>query len=178
MGNLKAWYVLGIVALLALMVGVMYVNYSNKEVVLRQQIVAKQKANEAVYDNTWKIIKQTAQVTDRYEKGFKEIYSALMEGRYKGERGDMLLKFVNEANPQFDSSVYTKLQNSIEGQRNVWTDNQKMLIDLKREHDTLLTVIPACWFVGGRPRIDIVIVTSERTDKAFSTGKDNDTNLF
>lgn len=161
-----------------LFVGLMYAGYHNKEVALRKAIEAKQKANEAVYDEVWKVIKQNAQVTDKYEKGFEKIYSSLMEGRYGNARGGSLLSFINEANPQFDSAVYTRLQNAIEGQRAKFTENQKLLVDLKREHETLLVSFPAKIFVGSRDSVDIVVVTSGKTDKTFATGQENDVNVF
>lgn len=41
----------------------MYASYNNQEVRLRHQIEAQQKKNEAVFDNTWKIIQQQAGVS-------------------------------------------------------------------------------------------------------------------
>jgi len=41
-----------------------------------------------------------------------------------------------------------------------------------------LRVRDTSWFVGGRGKIDVQIVTSTRAEAAFETGKDDDTDLF
>ena len=47
---------------------------------------------------------------------------------------------------------------------------QKELIDLKREHDLLLTRFPSNIFLAmlGKSKIDITVVTSTKTEKVFS----------
>jgi hypothetical protein len=71
--------------------------------------------------------------------------------------------------------------NTITAARNTWTTNQTALLDFKREHDNLIDTQPSRFFVhtlGGKDKIDVVIVTSSRTDNAFQTGQDNDTDVF
>jgi hypothetical protein len=174
-------YVLGVlgavVVVTAVVVASMYFSYSNKEVTLRQQIKAQQTTIETVFDNTWKIISQKAQVADKYKDAFATIYPKLMEGRYSSNRGGAMWSWIQEQNPNFDTSLYASLSNAIEGQRTIFTESQKTLIDLKREHDTLRGTVPGKWFVGSRPEAMIVVVTSTRTEGAFKTGKDDDTNL-
>ena len=133
----------GVVGLLSsfLVFSGMYASYTNGEVRLRNQLAAQQEANKAVFDNTWKILQQQAGVTNEYKESFKEIYPKLMEGRYA--EGGQMMKWVQEANPQFDTSLYKTLMNSIEAQRTNFTREQRKLIDLKREHDNLLQTIPS-----------------------------------
>ena len=45
------------------------VSVYNTHIDLKNQIEAKQKANEAIFDNTWKKINQTVQVSDKYKDG-------------------------------------------------------------------------------------------------------------
>jgi hypothetical protein len=177
----KGWIVAGTVAAIVVVAVVsvvgMYFSYSNQEVALRQQVKAQQTAIEAVFDNTWKIISQKAQVADKYKKAFAQIYPKLMEGRYGTSRGGAMWSWIQEQNPTFDTSLYASLSNAIEAQRTIFTDAQIRLVDLKREHDTLRGTYPARWFVGNRPEIVIAIVTSTRTGKAFATGKDDDVSV-
>lgn len=162
---------------IGLVIFLMYASYSNAEVRLRNQVLAQQKNNEAVFDNTWKIIQQQAGVTSEHKDSFRAIYTDIMNARYS--KGDgTLMKFIKESNPNFDSSLFKKLMTSIEAQRTVFTREQTKLIDLKREHDNLLQTIPSSFFVGGRPAIDIKIVTSGKTTQSFATGEDNDVDLF
>jgi len=180
--RMKLWQMISltiaaIVVVVVACVAIMYFSYSNQEVSLRQQIGAQQTAITAVFDNTWKIINQKAQVADKYKKAFAKIYPKLMEGRYGNQRGGALMSWITEQNPTFDTSLYTSLSNAIEGQRTIFTDAQKTLIDLKREHDTLRKTYPAKWFVGSRPEVLIVVVTSTKTEGVFKTGKDDDVQL-
>jgi len=158
----------------------MYFTISNHEVQLRNSILAQQKANTVVFDNTWKIIKQQAGVTDQYKDSFKEIYTQIFSERYgtQNERAGALMSWITEQNPQFDTKLYSQLMTSIEAQRTIFTTNQKKLIDLKREHDTYLEVFPNWLFIGGRSKINIKIVTSEKTEQVFQEGQENDINLF
>jgi len=170
---------IGVISVVAIaLVGfLMYASYSNAEVRLRNQVLAAQKNNEAVFDNTWKIIQQQAGVTSEHKEAFRSIYKDIMDARYSKD-GNTLTKFVMESNPNFDQSLFAKLMTSIEAQRTIFTREQTKLIDLKREHDNLLQTIPSSFFVGGRPAIDIKIVTSGKTNQSFATGEDNDVDLF
>src|SRR3989338_395317 len=169
--------VLSLVAML-LVGGGMYWSYSNSEVRLRNEAAAKQKKLTVVYDAVWKILQQKAGVSSQYAKDFKEFYPTLMEGRYGNERGGALMSWVSEHNPQFDISLYKDLMRSIEAERTKFAREQSRLIDIKREHDNVRLTIPSSIFVGGRPEIQMQLVTSTKTDEVFATGKENDIDLF
>ena len=49
---------------------------------------------------------------------------------------------------------------------------------MKREHDNQSTTFPGSFIVGGRPEIEVTIVTSTRAEENFRTGKDDDTTVF
>ena len=157
--------------------GLMYISYNNQEVRLRNALTAQQRNNEAVFDNTWKILKQQAGVTDQHKEAFRQIYSEVMHARYDSGGGNMM-KWIQEQNPQFDSSLFGRLMTSIEAQRTIFTREQQKLIDLKREHDNLLATLPSSFFVGSRPAIEIVVVTSGRTAQTFDSGQEDDIDLF
>jgi hypothetical protein len=155
----------------------MYTSYNNSEVRLRNQVVAQQKVNETVFDNTWKILQQQAGVANEHKNAFKDIYGDLMHGRYDNGGGEMM-KWVQEHNPQFDGRLYQQLMTSIEAQRTIFTREQAKLIDLKREHDNLRQTIPSNLFVGSRAAVEIKVVTSDKTDQTFQTGQENNVDLF
>lgn len=169
---------LGSVLLVGILLAVAFVSLNNKDRTLRNAIKAKESSREAVFDETWKTIQQVAQVSDKYSKDFKEIYPKLMEGRYGKENGNLLLKFVTESNPNFDTSLYSKLINVIEVQRAQFTTSQKQIIDLKREHDNLLDTFPGSLLITNREKVEIKIITSTRTKEVMETGKDDNVNLF
>lgn len=164
---------------LALLVGLLWVNANNNEVALRNQIAAQQKANELVFDTMWRIIKEQAQVADAYKTSFYKGFKDIIAARYEKDRGGALMSMITEANPNFDTSLFGKLMTSIEGQRTSFLRNQKRLLDIKAEHDNLRQKFPGNLFVGSRPAIDVVVVSSDKADAAFKSGRDNDdTPLF
>jgi hypothetical protein len=125
----------------------------------------------------WKILKTQAGVAEKYSKDFKEIYPSLIEGRYSNGGGQMM-QWVQEHNPEFDTSLYNKLMNSIEAQREGYFVQQKKLIDIKRTHDNLLMTAPSSWFVGNRAVLEINIIKSAKTKAVYETGEENDIELF
>lgn len=155
----------------------MNISYNNTAISLENQAKAQQNVNKTVYDTVWKTIKQKAQLSDKYESQFKNVYVDIMQER-KYEKGGQMWKFVAESNPQFDSSLLLDLANTIEGQRIRFETSQKMLIDIKREHDNLRQKFPSSMFVGGRPELKIDVVTSEKTKQIFSTCEENDIDIF
>lgn len=156
------------------------ISFHNQETGLRTQYEAKIDANHADYDALWKIISQTAQVPAQYKADFAEVYGKIMEARYPEEAGGTLMRWIQEQNPQFDSSLYAKVQTVVESQRTSFANRQKELRDVKREHDKLVRQFPGAIFASflGREELEAVVVTSDRTEEAFTTGTDNDTALF
>jgi len=178
-GNVKVVIVVSII--LAILVGgyfLMKISYSNKEITLRNRSDAQQDICKLVYDETWKIIKQKAQVADQYKTAFREIFPELMEGRYGDQRGGALLSFIHESNPEFDVSIYKEISSSIEAQRHKFTGAQSMLRDIKRVHDDLRLRFPSSHFVGDRRELEIKLITSTKTEKIFEEGKEDDISIF
>ena len=176
-GTMTVIVVVAVVLTVAFTVGVMYMSCHNKEVGLRNAITAKQRDNTSEFDNMVKIICQTAQVTDAQKNALKEIF--VEHAKARGGLGDGgVMKWLQESVPNVDTTIYNNLQNIIVASRGRWTERQKELLDLKREHDNVLDKVPSNWFVGGRSRIEVVIISSERTEKAFQTGKDDNVDVF
>ena len=154
-----------------------YFNYSNQEIRIRNLASAQETANKAIFDKVWKIISQKAQVSDKYRDSFEKIYTKIMTARYSSKDGS-LMKWIQEQNPNFDSSLYTNLMDTIQGQREEFAQVQIKLRDIKREHDNLRTLFPSSLFVGRRPELIVTIVTSENTEAVFKTGKEDNVKVF
>ena len=168
-----------ILTLLAIIVTTMFFNYNNAEIDLRFTIEAQQETNSAYFDNMWVVIQQQAQVADRYKESFQEVYREIMDARYnQEERTTAMFNFLKESNPEFDSSVFSNLMSTIEAQRNSFLQQQRRLIDLKREHDSLVLRYPSRWFVSNKETIEITIVTTQRTRDTFDSGIEEDINIF
>jgi len=165
--------------LLAVILIVMAISFHNKEVDLRTQITNKQIDNKSEMDAMWKIIDQNAQVTVIQKEALMDIFGAYAQGRTpKGGSGALAL-WVKEAVPTVDQKTYTLLMNTITAQREGFKFRQKELLDQGREHDRLIQRFPGVVFatILGKKHIDLVIVTSTRTEEAFKTGKDDNVDL-
>ena len=126
-----------------------YFSYNNKEVALRTEADAQKGKIEGVHDKMWKVIQQKAQVSGEYAESFDSIYTHIISGRY--DKGDgSLMKWITEANPQFDSSLYKDLSQSIEIFRTEFQHAQERMLDIIREHKTLCSTYPGKWFISMR----------------------------
>jgi len=163
---------------LVLAVAGCYVTTINGEVATRNRVEAQQQVCESALDKMWKVISQQAEISNEYKDAFKDIYPSLIAGRYGNARGGALLSFIQEANPHFDTSLYKQLMVSVEAQREAFHRDQERLIDLQREHKTILQQFPGAIFLMGRQPVEIQIITSGRTTDAYQTGEDNDVSLF
>jgi hypothetical protein len=156
----------------------LYFSYNNKEISLRTQIEAQRGKVEGVHDKMWKVLQQKASVSDEYKDAFEKIYPEIMAGRYSGEGDGSLMKWVTEQNPTFDTSLYKDLSQSIEVMRTEFQKNQERMIDLIREHTTLISTYPSKWFISNKTPIDYTIVSSSKTKVVMETGLDDDVDLF
>lgn len=154
-----------------------YFSLNNEEIALRSQAEAQRGKVEGVYDTMWKIISQKAQVSDQYKDAFKEIYPELIAGRYEGENGT-LMKWIQESNPEFDTSLYRDLMQSIEVERHAFARSQEMMLDLIREHRTLCHTYPGAWFIKDTSEIEYTVISSTKAKEVVATGVDDNVELF
>lgn len=174
----KGVFIIIVIAIsLATIFSIIGISANNKEKMLRIKIGNKQKECGAYYDKMWKIISQEAKVADQYKEAFKEIYPALIEGRYANDKGTFM-KWITESNPTFNTAMYEKLMNSIEAERTGFYFVQKQLIDLDNEHKIIRSTFPNSIFIGTRPDVEIMIVTSAKTKDVMLRGEENDITLF
>lgn len=155
-----------------------FIGVHNRDQSLRNLAAAQQDVCKMVFDETWKIINQQAQVANEYKEAFREIFPELMEGRYGNERGGSLMSWISEHNPEFDASLYKTVQASIEAQRHKFTEAQKMLRDVKLQHDNLRTQFPSMLFMWWKPELKVTIITSSKTEKVYEEGKEDNVNVF
>ena len=165
--------VLGFLAIVALIsLGSLW-SHRQHAVALEQKIDAQYSANKSDYDSMWKKFKEMTQVTDMQANHYKEIYTGLIEGRNKDTQ--LLMKMIKEDNPKLDGKVYTELQREIAASREQFNNNQKKMVDVVREYNTYVQQkIFLAMFTGREPKkMDDYIVTSEKTQKAFDSKKDD-----
>jgi hypothetical protein len=178
--------IFGVALIIGLIAFATNISITNKEVALRKKVLAQQDVSKANFDKMFKVIAQTAeipeQLMEKSKEAFKEIYTPIMEGRYGNARGGALMSWVTESNPQFDlnaiAPLYEKLQIAIESNREQFFLEQKKLIDIHREHSTYIEMYWTKIFLGQLEPIEIQIVTSTYTEKAYATGKEDDISIF
>lgn len=163
--------------IMILFVGGNILSHRNKMVALEERINAQYSSNKSSYDNMWKKFKEATQVTDLQAEKMKEVYKDLITGRYNDSK--LLFKMVQEQNPQLDQSVFVNLQNEIISGRNAFNNNQKQMSDIIREYNTYVRkkFITATLLNYRVKDINQFIITSDRTQKAFDTKKDDEIKL-
>lgn len=157
------------------------VSYRNRERELRNSFNAIVNSNKVDYDAMWKIIGQVSQVPKEYSKDFKDAYTSMITSQKNADQSsiqNLMVVALGMKPPQLDPSLYRKIQDTVESQRMSFAYAQKQQLDIKREHDNLRTTFPSSMFVGGVSPLEIKLVTSEKTEKSFETGKDDDISLF
>ncbi len=168
---------IGALVVLVLIVVGMYIKYNNEEVSLRKEAEAQKGKVETVHDTMWKVIKQKAGVTEEYRETFEKIFPEIIAGRYANDNGTSM-KWIQESNPEFDTSLYKDLMQAIEVQRMYFNQAQTRMLDIIRQRETLLEMIPAKFFISNKSKIDYTIVSSTQTKTVIQTGIDDDVDLF
>lgn len=168
---------LGALVLVALIVIGMYIKYNNEEVSLRKEAEAQKGKVETVHDTMWKVIKQKAGVTEEYRDTFEKVFPEIISGRYSQGDGSTM-KWIQESNPEFDTSLYKDLMQAIEVQRMYFNQAQTRMLDIIRQRETLIELIPAKFFISNKSKIDYTIISSTSTKTVVQTGIDDDVDLF
>ncbi len=155
------------------------ISKNNQEVGLRAQVEAKQLDNKQELANLKNKFIETAQVSQKEADLLSEVFVKYANAR-SGQGGGSLVTMITESVPTINPTTLRNLQNIIESSRNSWVSRQKELIDINRVHTQLLREFPSNMLFSllGRQEIKIIIVTSEESEKAFATGKEEATKLF
>lgn len=174
------YFVLGVIVFFAVFIVALYWAYNNKEISLRKRAAAQENNITVIHDKMWKTIQQSAGVAKEYAERFNEIYENIMSNRYSGQKSadNPLLRFIEESNPDFSPSLYNELQVQIEALRGEFAENQKIMLDIIREHATLCEQFPYCYFISDKTPITYEIIHSTHTANVMIDRIDDNTNLF
>ena len=155
---------------------IMFFTYNNKEIYLRKEADAQRKKIESTHDKMWKVIKQKAEVSDKYRETFERVYPEIIAGRYSD--GSSAMKWIQEANPDFDTSLYNDLMQAIEIQRTHLHNAQTRMLDVIRERASLIESYPSRWFITNKSEIEYEVISSTKTHNVVETRVDDDVDVF
>lgn len=173
---MKKYISLGIIGVVAIIiisfVGSIF-NFRSQAIDLEERINAQYVSNQSNYDNMWKSFKEITQVTTLQAEQYKDVYMGLITARY--EDTNLLFKMIQEDNPNMDSKIYTKLTEEISSGRKTFDNSQKQLTDIIREYNSYIRKHFISNMIFNFREIDAkeFIVTSDKTNNAFETGKDD-----
>jgi len=122
-------------------------------------------------------IAEAAQIPAMQRDDLTAVVTAALEARFGDEGSQAMFQFIQEQNPNIDSTVYVELQRIINAGREDFRVAQTRLIDQKRVYETALgSFWQGTWLnIAGYPQTDLsefLIVTNSRTNEAFSTGQE------
>lgn len=170
---------IGAIVAVVVLVGLafaMYISITNTEIRKYKHYEAKQKDIENVYDEVWVTISQKADISKDYRDSFKDIYTHIMSERY--EKGDgTLMKWIKESNPNFETTLYLDLAQTIESKRGEFKNAQTELLDVVRDYNTYISVFPNRLFLS-KQEIKPQLISTSRTQEAIRTGIDDNVKLF
>lgn len=149
-------------------------NYGNRA---EKQIEATWENNENILAQYSLKIAEMAQVPEMYKDDLKEVYTAAITGRYGSDGSQAMMQWLQEQNPNLDSAIYSRLQQTMEAGRNKFEHAQTELVDQKRGYETNLGYLWKGFWLGaaGYPKIDLDafgIITSSHAKSTFESGVD------
>lgn len=180
--GIGAFFIFIIISLITL-----YFTYANKAVGLENAIEYRVENNKQVLGNGQLKVKEIASVTNLQAAQVADVWQKVMDGRYKGGAGQMML-WIKEQNPSLGPEVYTNIQREITAYRDQFTAEQKQTLDVCRSYEDLrerpwsklwvrLAGFPSSDYESKGGKKLCRAVTSAGAVKAFETGIDEGLNL-
>ena len=154
-----------------------YVGAHNKGVSFDNRLAAAWENNENILGQYSLKIQEMAQVPGMYANDLKEIVREAMSGRYGEDGSGAVFQWIQEQNPNVDSSLYIEIQREMKVGRNKFEAAQTQLVDVKRAYkDQLDFFWSGMWLrIAGFPKTDLSkykIITSEYAQETFESGVD------
>jgi len=181
--NAKILAISGIALILILSIGGCFISKSNAEIDLRNSFTQASSERTTIYDNkVYKVVAQKTQIALKNDSSFIKVVNAQMEGQ-KDAPG-LFMKWIQQSNPTATftevSALYKDLGRTVESVRTEFVEQEKKMQDIKKQHDNLLSKFPSSIVLSilGRKHLVYKPITSDKTDKIMTTGKDNDINIF
>lgn len=150
-------------------------NYGNEA---ETGIKASYRDNQNILGQYSLKVKEAAKVSDKYSESITKFVTDSMTGRYGDSGSKAQWQWIQENIPQFDASMFTKIQQIIEAGRNEFQLAQTTLLDKCRIYETNRGYLwKGMWLkFAGYPKLDVekmcTPITSEHAREAYATGID------
>lgn len=171
----------GLLVIVMFVVGSNFVGFSNTEIEIHTTFDQKIKERTAFYDKMYKIIAQQSQIAVKNDESFKENVNAIMENRKDSPQ--LFMKWVTESNPNANynevSELYKTLSRSVEAQREGFFVQEKVLMDVERQHKNLIQKFPGSFYnyFLDRKAVKYEPIQSSLTQGVMKTGIDDSIKL-
>jgi len=154
-----------------------YVNATNYGAKMDASVKAQHQNCKQVLAQYGNKVQEIAQVPAMYAEDFKALISGAMEGKYGSDGAKAAFLWANDQNIVFDASLYKQIQVTIAAGRDHFENEQKKLLDIKRQYEGEINSFWSGMFLrwAGFPKVGLDtynIVTSGRSEDAFKTGKE------
>jgi len=196
----KALITLIVIAVIAVLGGLWVYNTADAEynngIKLEIGLSARYQNNQNQLDASTKKIVESVGVANLQSDKFRQIISEAVKGRYEGKMqpgtGGAMFSAIQEAYPQLDLSIYNKIVDLINTERETFKQAQSGLLTAVQEYKTwkntgiIRQFFVTKYFPSGNLEARIgtkvytgaaaleqiqLLVTSQGTDDAFNTGK-------
>lgn len=168
---------LGIVLALAALAVMVFVNANNTANAFDQKVKYEWGNNKQILANYGNKVMDAAQVPSMARDDIARVAEGALRGRYGAEGSKAIIQAITEQNPTVPAGLYENLQRIIEAGRNEFQTSQQRLGDIKRSYETALGSFPQGFIMKalGYPKVPLDtynIVTSDRAEKSFETGRE------
>ncbi len=170
-----------ILAIFVSIVGIAAVSYigaTNYGASVEAQLKAARDNNRNILAQYEQTIMEASQVPEMYKNDFKEVLTGALQSRYGDGGSKAVFQFIKEHNVDFDSSLYTKIQQLVEYGRKNFEVNQTKMIDIRRGYETQLNYFwRGMWLrIAGFPKLNLEEyqpVVTDRVENTFKNNKEN-----
>jgi hypothetical protein len=123
-------------------------------------------------------ILEAVQVPEMYKNDFKEIIQNEMTGRYGSDGSKATFQWIQERSLNFDSKLYSNLQDMIASGRKDFEQSQTRMIDARIQYETQSGYLWRGFFLSlaGYPKIDLKEynpIITDRVEETFKNGKES-----
>lgn len=179
-GSAVAWLLSAVafIGAIILIVVASYISANNYGATVEAQLRAARDDNKNVLAQYQQKVLEAAQVPSMYKDDLKEVVAAAVTGRYGADGSKAVMQWIKEANIQFDSQLYVKLQEIIQSGRKDFEIGQTRMIDIRRGYEVQQGLFwRGMWLrMAGFPKVnmaDFNPITTDGVEDTYRKGKES-----